>query len=76
MRVVATEERDRVSGRALDEIWEITAAQWRGQTEAQDDLMEPDIGLEPSRNAVACHQVPEARGSVRAAGQRHGTGIR
>ncbi len=31
MRVVATEERDHVSGRALDEIWEITAAEWRAR---------------------------------------------
>lgn len=28
MRVVATEERDHVSGRMLDEIWEITADEW------------------------------------------------
>ncbi len=31
MRVVATEERDHVSGRALDEIWEITADEWRAR---------------------------------------------
>lgn len=31
MRIVATEERDHVSGRALDEIWEITADEWRAR---------------------------------------------
>jgi [ribosomal protein S5]-alanine N-acetyltransferase len=31
MRVVATEERDYVSGRFLTEIWEITAEEWRSQ---------------------------------------------
>jgi ribosomal-protein-alanine N-acetyltransferase len=29
MRVIATEERDYVSGRFLSEIWEITAEEWR-----------------------------------------------
>ena len=29
MRVVATEERDYVSGRLATEIWEITAEEWR-----------------------------------------------
>jgi RimJ/RimL family protein N-acetyltransferase len=29
MRVIATEERDYVSGRLLTEIWEITAGEWR-----------------------------------------------
>jgi [ribosomal protein S5]-alanine N-acetyltransferase len=29
MRVIATEERDYVSGRLLSEIWEITAEEWR-----------------------------------------------
>jgi hypothetical protein len=29
MRVIATEERDYVSGRFLTEIWEITAEEWR-----------------------------------------------
>jgi hypothetical protein len=29
MRVIATEERDYVSGRLLTEIWEITADEWR-----------------------------------------------
>ena len=29
MRVIATEERDYVSGRLLTEIWEITSAEWR-----------------------------------------------
>ena len=29
MRVIATEERDFVSGRLLSEIWEITAEEWR-----------------------------------------------
>jgi hypothetical protein len=28
MRVVATEERDYVSGRMLAEVWEITADEW------------------------------------------------
>jgi [ribosomal protein S5]-alanine N-acetyltransferase len=31
MRVVATEERDYVSGRYLTEIWEITAEEWRAR---------------------------------------------
>lgn len=31
MRVVATEERDYVSGRLLTEIWEITAGEWRSR---------------------------------------------
>jgi [ribosomal protein S5]-alanine N-acetyltransferase len=31
MRVVATEEHDHVSGRALDEIWEITADEWHAR---------------------------------------------
>jgi ribosomal-protein-alanine N-acetyltransferase len=31
MRIVATEERDYVSGRFLTEIWEITAAEWRAR---------------------------------------------
>ena len=31
MRVVATEERDYVSGRLLTEVWEITAEQWRAR---------------------------------------------
>lgn len=31
MRVVATEERDYVSGRYLTEIWEITADEWRAR---------------------------------------------
>ena len=29
MRVIATEEREYVSGRLLTEIWEITADEWR-----------------------------------------------
>jgi [ribosomal protein S5]-alanine N-acetyltransferase len=29
MRIVATEERDYVSGRYMSEIWEITADEWR-----------------------------------------------
>lgn len=29
MRIIATEERDYVSGRFLSEIWEITAEEWR-----------------------------------------------
>ena len=31
MRVVATEEREYVSGRLLSEIWEIAAAEWRAR---------------------------------------------
>jgi [ribosomal protein S5]-alanine N-acetyltransferase len=31
MRIVATEERDYVSGRFLSETWEITAAEWRAR---------------------------------------------
>jgi len=31
MRIVATEEREYVSGRYLSEIWEITAEQWRAR---------------------------------------------
>jgi ribosomal-protein-alanine N-acetyltransferase len=31
MRVIATEERDYVSGRFLSEIWEITADEWRAR---------------------------------------------
>jgi ribosomal-protein-alanine N-acetyltransferase len=31
MRIVATEERDLVSGRALAEIWEITADEWQAR---------------------------------------------
>lgn len=33
MRIVATEEREYVSGRLLAEIWEITAEEWRAQRE-------------------------------------------
>jgi RimJ/RimL family protein N-acetyltransferase len=31
MRIVATEERDYVSGRMLAEIWEIAADEWNGR---------------------------------------------
>lgn len=31
MRVIATEERDHVSGRLLDETWEITANEWHAR---------------------------------------------
>jgi hypothetical protein len=31
MRLVATEDRDYVSGRFPSEIWEITAEEWRGR---------------------------------------------
>ena len=34
MRVIATEEREYVSGRLLTEIWEITAAEWRARRRA------------------------------------------
>jgi [ribosomal protein S5]-alanine N-acetyltransferase len=32
MRVIATEQRDYVSGRLLTEIWEMTAEEWRANT--------------------------------------------
>jgi ribosomal-protein-alanine N-acetyltransferase len=32
MRLIATEDRDYVSGRFSSEIWEITAEEWRGLT--------------------------------------------
>ena len=35
MRVIATEERDYVSGRLPAEIWEITAAEWRARRQLQ-----------------------------------------
>jgi RimJ/RimL family protein N-acetyltransferase len=35
MRVVATEERDYVSGRLLTEVWEITAEEWRARKAEQ-----------------------------------------
>jgi ribosomal-protein-alanine N-acetyltransferase len=35
MRVVATEERNYVSGRLPSEIWEITAEEWRGRRAAK-----------------------------------------
>jgi RimJ/RimL family protein N-acetyltransferase len=35
MRVVATEERDYVSGRLLTEIWEITADEWHARKRAR-----------------------------------------
>jgi hypothetical protein len=31
MRVIATEERDYVSGRLMAEVWEITAEEWRAK---------------------------------------------
>ncbi len=31
MRIIAIEERDHVSGRLLDEIWEITADEWHAR---------------------------------------------
>jgi [ribosomal protein S5]-alanine N-acetyltransferase len=34
MRLVATEERDYVSGRLLSEIWEITAEEWRARKQS------------------------------------------
>ena len=34
MRVIATDERDYVSGRFLSEIWEITAEEWRARPKA------------------------------------------
>lgn len=35
MRVIATEERDYVSGRLMSEIWEITAEEWRARKKAR-----------------------------------------
>lgn len=35
MRVIATEERDYVSGRLMSEIWEITAEEWRARKRAR-----------------------------------------
>jgi [ribosomal protein S5]-alanine N-acetyltransferase len=34
MRLVATEERDYVSGRLPSEIWEITAEEWRARKQS------------------------------------------
>jgi [ribosomal protein S5]-alanine N-acetyltransferase len=48
MRIVATEERDYVSGRFPSEIWEITAEEWRGRTknrQAQGILVPPSKSL-------------------------------
>jgi ribosomal-protein-alanine N-acetyltransferase len=39
MRVVATEERDYVSGRFLSEIWEISAEQWREKRTAVRNIL-------------------------------------
>ena len=36
MRLVATEERDHVSGRHLAEIWEITAEEWKARRRTKD----------------------------------------
>jgi ribosomal-protein-alanine N-acetyltransferase len=36
MRLVATEERDYVSGRLLTEVWEITAEEWRARRAKRD----------------------------------------
>lgn len=38
MRLVATEERDYVSGRLPSEIWEITAQEWRARKAGNPDL--------------------------------------
>jgi ribosomal-protein-alanine N-acetyltransferase len=35
MRIVATEERDYVSGRLLTEVWEITSEEWRARKAKQ-----------------------------------------
>jgi RimJ/RimL family protein N-acetyltransferase len=39
MRVIATEERDYVSGRFLSEIWEITAEEWRAKRPAVRNIL-------------------------------------
>ena len=39
MRVVATEERDYVSGRFLSEIWEISAEEWREKKKALRNIL-------------------------------------
>jgi ribosomal-protein-alanine N-acetyltransferase len=36
MRIIATEEREYVSGRFLTEIWEITAVEWRARRKGTD----------------------------------------
>lgn len=39
MRIVATEERDYVSGRFLSEIWEITADEWRAKRQGVRNIL-------------------------------------
>jgi [ribosomal protein S5]-alanine N-acetyltransferase len=39
MRVIATEERDYVSGRLLSEIWEITADEWRAKRQGLRNIL-------------------------------------
>jgi RimJ/RimL family protein N-acetyltransferase len=38
MRMVATEEREYVSGKALAEVWEITAEEWRAHRQEHHEL--------------------------------------
>lgn len=46
MRVIATEERDHVSGRLLDEIWEISADEWRARLRIATTSLHPKTGLD------------------------------
>jgi RimJ/RimL family protein N-acetyltransferase len=39
MRVIATEERNYVSGRFLSEIWEITADEWRAKRQGVRNIL-------------------------------------
>src|ERR1700722_12169878 len=39
MHVIATEERDYVSGRLLSEIWEITADEWRAKRQGLRNIL-------------------------------------
>jgi ribosomal-protein-alanine N-acetyltransferase len=39
MRVIATEERDYVSGKLLSEIWEITADEWRAKRQGLRNIL-------------------------------------
>ena len=39
------------------------------ETEVHKELTQPNIGLEPSRNVLPCHRVPETLGSSRTLGR-------
>jgi len=63
MYVIATEERDRVSGRSLDEIWEITADEWRSRRGSQRrDAAQHRLGTVAPMACAIMSQV--ARGSA------------